>query len=244
MPQKSNGISRSSFPEHRFPADFPALIYAKTEGSPLFMADLLRYLRDTGRIAEEKGTWVLARSMSELPKDLPESVRSMIARKIEQLDEQDRKLLLAASVQGHKFDSATVSEAVEMDAADVEERLEMLERVHVFVKRGDEHEFPDLTLTLHYQFVHVLYQNMLYASLQPTRRATLSGRVARALMTHHGSQTAPIAARLAVLFETARDFAESAQYYFTAAQHAVGSVRVSRSVVTGRTRLEGAARPS
>lgn len=28
------------FPQHRFPAEFPKLIHAKTEGSPLFMADL------------------------------------------------------------------------------------------------------------------------------------------------------------------------------------------------------------
>ena len=122
--------------------------------------------------------------MSDLPSDLPESVRSMIARKIEQVDERDRALLLAASVQGLEFDSAVVSEAIEMDPADVEERLDVLERVHVFVKRGSEHEFPDLTLTLHYQFVHVLYQNLLYASLQPTRRPRLSGRVARALVAH------------------------------------------------------------
>ena len=78
-----------------------------------------------------------------LPKDLPGSVRSMIARKIEQLDERDRKLLVGASVQGHEFDSATLSEAADMDPADVEDRLEVLERVHVFVKRGAEEEFPD-----------------------------------------------------------------------------------------------------
>jgi RIO-like serine/threonine protein kinase len=210
------------FPENRFPPDFPTLIHNKTEGSPLFMADLLRYLRDTGRIVEDKGVWVLTRAMSEMPRDLPESVRSMIARKIDQLEEQDRRLLLAASVQGHEFDSATVSDAVEMDPAEVEERLDVLERVHVFVKRRSEHEFPDLTLTLNYQFVHVLYQNLLYESLQPTRRAALSGRVGRALVARHADQASSHAARLAVLFDTAREFATSAQYYFIAAQHAVG----------------------
>ena len=87
-------------------------------------------------------------------------------------------------MQGPEFDSATVSEAAEMDPAEVEERLDVLERVHVFVERGAEREFPDLTLTLHYRFVHVLYQNVLYASLQPTRRAALSGRVAKALVAH------------------------------------------------------------
>jgi len=210
------------FPEHRFPPEFATFVHAKTEGSPLFMADLVRYLHDSGGIAEEGGRWKLTRSMADLPKDLPESVRSMIARKVEQVDERDRRLLVAASVQGHEFDSATLAEALEMDAAEVEDRLESLERVHVFVKRGREEEFPDRTLTLTYQFVHVLYQNMLYASLQPTRRTSLSGRVARSLVGHHGDRAGEIAGRLAVLFEAARDFGASAQYFFVAAQHALG----------------------
>jgi tetratricopeptide (TPR) repeat protein len=209
------------FPEHRFPPEFAAFVYDKTEGSPLFMADLVQYLRDSGAIADEDGRPVLAGPVADLPKDLPESVRSMIERKIAQLDERDRRLLVAASVQGPEFDSATVSEAVEMDPADVEDRLDALERVHGFVARGPEEEFPDRTLTLNYQFVHVLYQNALYASLQPTRRATLSGRVARALVAHHGQRAGEVAGRLAVLFESARDFGASAQYYFTAAQRAL-----------------------
>ena len=209
------------FPGNAFPPDFAALIHGKTEGSPLFMADLVRYLRDTGGIVEENGGWVLARALPEAPRDLPESVRGMIARKIEQVSEEDRRLLRAASVQGHEFDSAIVAEAAEMDAADVEERLEKLEQTHVFVRRGEEREFPNRTLTVTYQFVHVLYQNILHASLQPTRRAALSGRVARALVSHYGSEVSGIAGRLAVLFETAREFETSAQYFLSAAKHAV-----------------------
>ncbi|MEP7306124.1 MAG: protein kinase [Acidobacteriota bacterium] len=210
------------FPAHAFPSSFAAMIHGKTDGSPLFMADLVRYLRDSGSIVEDGGTWMLTRPADDALSDLPESVRSMVARKIGQLDEADRKLLIAASVQGHEFDSAIVSEAIGMDAGDVEERLDVLERVHVFVRRGNEYEFPDLTPTLRYQFVHVLYQNVLHASLQPTRRTTLSGRVAKALVKHEGPQAPNIAGRLAVLFESARDFAASAQYFFIAAQRAVG----------------------
>jgi serine/threonine protein kinase/tetratricopeptide (TPR) repeat protein len=210
------------FPEHRFPPEFGAFVHTKTEGSPLFMADLVRYLHDSGSIAHENSRWVLTRSMADLPRDLPESVRSMIARKIAQLDERDRRLLVAASVQGHEFDSATVSDAAEMDPSDVEDRLDVLQRLHVFVTRLREEEFPDRTLTLRYQFVHVLYQNALYESLQPTRRASLSGRVARSLVARYGPRDSDIAGRLAVLFETARDFGASARYFFTGAQHALG----------------------
>jgi tRNA A-37 threonylcarbamoyl transferase component Bud32/tetratricopeptide (TPR) repeat protein len=209
------------FPGHRFPPAFAAFIHAKTDGTPLFMADLVRYLHDSGCIAEDQGAWRLTRSVETLPRDLPESVRSMIGRKIEQLDESDRRILVGASVQGYEFDSATISEALEVDPADVEERLEVLERVNVFVKRIAEEEFPDRTLTVKYQFAHVLYQNLLYGSLQPTRRASLSGRVARALVSRYGQHTGDVAGRLAVLFEAARDFAASAQHFYTAAQRAV-----------------------
>jgi predicted ATPase len=211
-----------TFPQHRFPPSLAELIHAKTDGSPLFMADVVRYLRDSGSLVEVDGVWVLARPASDAFEEVPASIRSMIARKIERLDELDRKLLLAASVQGHEFDSAIVSEALEMDPADVEERLDALEHVHVFVRRLKEHEFPDLTLSLQYRFVHGLYQHALYGTLQPTRRATLSGRVARALVAHHGNEHAGIAGRLAALFESAREFGPSAQYFLEGARHAVG----------------------
>ncbi len=210
------------FPQHRFPPSLAELIHAKTEGSPLFMADVVRYLRDSGSLVERDGTWVLSRSEAEAFRELPASIRSMIARKIERLDEVDRRLLLAASVQGHEFDSAVVAEALEMDPAEVEERLDALEKVYVFVTRIKEHEFPDLTLSLQYQFVHVLYQNALYTSLQPTRRVSLSRRVARALVVHHRNEHAGIAGRLAALFEVAREFGTSAQFYLAGARHAVG----------------------
>jgi predicted ATPase len=227
------------FPGHGFPRDFAGSIHAKTEGSPLFMVDLLRYLRDTGGIVQEKGTWIVARGVPDVPKDLPESVRGMIARKIEQVDEQDRRLLLAASVQGSEFDSAIVGEAAKMEPGEVEDRLEKLERVHVFVSRGDEQEFPDGTLTLKYRFVHVLYQNVLFASLQPTRRVTLGKAIVAALMAHYGKDAPSIAPRLAVLFETARDFAASAQFFFIAAQRAVALFGFREALSLAERGLDG-----
>jgi hypothetical protein len=70
--------------------------------------------------------------------------------------------------------------------------------------------------------VHVLYQNALYDSLQPTRRAVLCGKVAKALVVRYGDQVATIAARVAVLYETARNFTAAAQYFYIAAGRSVG----------------------
>ena len=219
------------FPENHFPKKLAFIIHSKTEGSPLFMVDMVRYLRDRGVIAEEKGIWQLAQSLPDMDKDLPQSVRSMIQRKIDQLDAEDVRLLVAASVEGYEFDSTVVAEALKIDPEEVEERLEALNRIHYFVRPIGEKEFPDRTLTLRYRFVHVLYQNALYATLMPTRRASLSAAIAEALRTHFRDQEAAVAARLAVLYEVGRDFERAAQYFLMAAQHAA-EVFANHEVVT------------
>jgi predicted ATPase len=64
----------------------------------------------------------------------------------------------------------------------------------------------------------VLYQNTLYASLRPTRRASLSIRMAEAMMSAHGNKAPVLAAELAYLFEAGRDFSRAAQYFLIASE--------------------------
>lgn len=209
------------FPGHRFPPELPRLIHAKTEGSPLFMADLVRYLRTKGTLVQGSGGgWVVEGSLAEIGRELPESVRGLIERKIAQLGDEDRALLTAASVQGYEFDSAVIAQALGLDPSRVEERLEMIERAHRFVQLVEEREFPDHTLTLRHRFVHVLYQNALYAQLRATRKVALSAAVAEALLRFHGTRQGEIASELAPLFETARNYPRAAEFFGLAAQQA------------------------
>jgi predicted ATPase len=208
------------FPGHALPANFAELVYSRTEGNPLFMADLLRYLREREIIAQADGQWQLSRELPTLWQELPESVRSMIERKLERLDEPDRKLLAVAAVQGQQFDSAVVAAAAARDAADVEDSLQRLDRVHGLARLLREDEFPDRTLTLRYRFVHVLYQQALLTGLPPTRRAAISKAVASAWRGHLADQAGSCAAELAYLFEAGRDFGQSAAHFLLAAQNA------------------------
>jgi predicted ATPase len=212
-----------NFRGHRFPAEFAAMLHARTGGNPLFVIELLRYLRERTVLSEEQGGWHLAQSVPSLEHDLPESVRSIVQQKIDRLSEADRQLLVVASVQGHQFDSAVVAQVLPRDPAEVEERLEVLDKDHAFVRLVGEREFPDGTLSVRYGFVQGLYQNTLYGTLRPTRKAALSGAVARALRGFVGENIAGVAAELAFLFEAARDWPEAVPYYLTAAQ---GAARV------------------
>jgi predicted ATPase len=207
-----------AFQTHDFPPDFADVVFQATEGSPLFMVDLLRYLRERGLIEQSNGRWKLAK-LPDMRHDIPGSILSMIKRKLDLLDEQDRKLLAAASVQGCEFDSAVLAGALELEAASVEEQLERLDRVHGLVRLSWEDEFADGTLTQRYAFVHALYQQVLYTGLQPSRRAALGTSLATALDRHQGeSNLAP--AELACLYEVGRDFLRAARNFWIAAQNA------------------------
>src|SRR6266850_1125626 len=225
------------FADHDFPAQFAVLVHTKTEGNPLFMVDLLRYLCDRNVIAQE-GRWKLVQSFPDIEREIPASVRSMIQRKIDRLSEPDHRLLAAASAQGYEFDSAVLAKALAMEPSEMEERLQELDRMHAFVRLMSEAEFPDGTMTLRYQFVHVLYQNALYASLAPTRKASLSTAVAQALIAFHGKHNPAIAADLAVLFEAARDIGNASEYFLLAAQHALVVFAYSEAAMLARRGLE------
>jgi predicted ATPase len=226
-----------AFAGHQFPEELAANLHARTEGNPLFMVDLLRYLRDRGVIVQDHGRWALARAVPDLQRELPESVRGMIERKVNQLSTADRHLLMAASVQGAEFDSVVVAQLLGRDAADVEERLDVLERVHVMVRLVREQTFPDGALTLQYAFVHALYQNAMYAALQPRRKAAWSAATAQALLTHHGEKSAGQAVQLAMLFQAARDPGRAADHYLIAAENAASMFAHHEAVALARRGL-------
>ena len=232
------GYLALEFPEHRLPSSLAEFLWQRTEGNPLFMVDLVRDLRDRKIIVQEQGHWVLAQPMEEIGGDVPASVRSMIQRKIDSLSEQDRRLLQAASVEGAEFHSVVLAAAISADAAEVEERLETIERIHFFVQRIGEKEFPDGTLTLHLRFVHALYQNALYAMLSPTRRTGLSAATANMLLRLHPGSHGSVAHQVALLFESARDFFRAAEFFQIAAERAAGVFANQGAATLARKGLE------
>ncbi|HXE79263.1 MAG TPA: protein kinase [Vicinamibacterales bacterium] len=242
-----SGLDRSAierlvelrFPRHRFPAAFIHLLQARTEGTPLFVSEVLRYLRDRKVIVEDDAGWRLEGALPDIARDLPDSVKSLIQQQIDGLDDPERRLLMCASVQGLEFDAAIVARALGSDPADVEERLEAIERLHGLVRRIEERELPDGTPTLRYRFAHVLYQNALYLSLTPSRKMSLSGAVAAAITAFYGDHGPPL--ELALLCEAARDFARAADAFARAARNDIRVGAYKEAVVLTQRGLKALA---
>jgi predicted ATPase len=140
----------TDYPEHRLPDEFVSLLHARTEGTPLFVVDLMRQLVNRGIVIQRDGVWHLDETLESVEAELPQSIRSVIQRTVDRLDEADRRLLVAASVQGSEFDSAVIAAATQMDNAEVEERLDRLEKIHAIVRFVDERVLARKTPSLRY----------------------------------------------------------------------------------------------
>ena len=96
----------------------------------MFVVDLLRDLRRRQVLRQQDGQWIVTEDLAALERAMPESVRSLVQRKIDALDDNDRRLLGAASVQGVDFDTAVLSAVLDRPEEEIEDRLERLEREH------------------------------------------------------------------------------------------------------------------
>jgi predicted ATPase len=152
------------YPQGGVPLDYATFLHAKTEGNPLFM-------REFGRA----------------PGGMTESLRQMLRRKLDRLDDTNRQLLVTASVQGREFDSAVLARSLELSSADVEETLSVLDEVHGLIQRIREEELPDGKFTVRYRFVYGFYQEVCYESLAPTRKASINASLAEAFLTYYGN---------------------------------------------------------
>lgn len=208
------------FPANDFPPDLAIAVHDRTDGNPLFMTEMLRFLCGRGMLADRGERWSLELPVSEVRKLIPLGVRSMIELQIGQLAERDRSLLLCAAVQGIEFDSAPLATVLALEPVDVEERLQALERGHNFVQKLGEREFRGGVVSVRYRFAHVFHQNALYESLAPSRRAAYSLEFARRLTELLGEESRTAAADLAVLFETGKDYANACRHFLQAALNA------------------------
>jgi DNA-binding winged helix-turn-helix (wHTH) protein len=190
--------------------DLSEAIHRRTEGNPLFMVDLVRYLQE--RRAAEGRLWVDA--------EIPDSLRSLIAHTLDMLPADLHAVLALGAIQGYEFDSAIVAEVSGRVPADVEERLSRASRVQGLLTPKGEHTLPDGRPSSRYRFVHVLYQEALYGSIAPSQRTVWARRIGEALLDAHSTTAGAVAGHLAVLFEAGLDYWRASDQFLTASRNA------------------------
>src|SRR5687767_6065484 len=203
-----------------FPAELASLVHDKTEGHPLFATNLIQYLGERGDFSRTSGVWTLARPLSEMQLEAPESVRAMISKKIDALSTEERRALQYASVEGTEFLSTVAAKLLGVDEIDLEESLSRIEKTHRLIETLGEEELAGGSLATRYRFAHALYQNFLHRDQDPKRRLALHQQAGQQLVLHYGKRAPQLATQLALHFERGRDFRRAVEYLIHAGDHA------------------------
>jgi tetratricopeptide (TPR) repeat protein len=151
-------------------ADLPNVVHQRTNGNALFMVNFVDHLMSRHLLEQGSGGWHLTVSPQGIGTDVPEGLREMIDRQVEQLDAADVALLETASLAGSECSAALLAAVVQENPATVDERCEAIARRNQFLRLAGTAETPDGTLTNRYAFVHALYQNVLANRVAPARR--------------------------------------------------------------------------
>ena len=196
-------------------------IHARTEGTPLFLVNVVDDLVERGVLVDRGGEWIVTAPLETVSLGVPVDIRQMIERQLERLPSAERHMLEAASVIGTKFSAAAAAAATLAPAADVEERLAALAQREQFVRADGTERWPDGTIATRFEFLHALYREVLYDHVSGGVRAAHHARVGARLETAHGSQAADIAAELAMHFEQSGDTVRAVTYLDQAGRNAV-----------------------
>jgi len=138
-------------------------------GNPLYAEEILSFLIEQGtlRIAEGRAEFDAALGKTALP----ESMQSLFAARIDQLQPGDRAVLQAAAAIGRRFDPALLSFVIE-EASELGAALRRLEVLDIVYREAGSSDFV---------FKHVLMRDSVYHSLLSERRTHLHSAIAAAI---------------------------------------------------------------
>jgi tetratricopeptide (TPR) repeat protein len=157
-------------------------------GNPFFLEETVRTLVETGALAGERGAYRLTRPVEAL--QVPATVQTILAARIDRLPPEEKQLLQAASVIGKHVPYPLLAAIAEQPEETLRRGLGHLQEAELLY---ETQLFPDLEFT----FKHALTHDVAYAGLLGDRRRDLHAAVAAAIECLHSDRLVEHVERLA-----------------------------------------------
>jgi predicted ATPase len=191
-------------------------VYRQTEGNPLFVQEMLRYLRDSGLATREDGRWQPI-SQAQLEMSIPEGLRDVIGKRLSYLSPECNRILSTAAVIGREFRLEVLQRVADVSEDDLFAALEGARRAVVV----EERSIVGSAVT--YRFTHAFFRQTLYEETIAPRRIRLHQQVAQVLEEVYAGRLEEHAAGLAEHFSYCSDptdLAKAVSYGEMAAERA------------------------
>jgi predicted ATPase len=150
---------RQAFGE-RIPGELPDLVYAKTEGNPFFVEEVLRSLVEEGAVYPVEKGWGV-KDLSDV--HVPRGIREVARKRLERLDEESSHVLSLAAVIGREFSFPMLREVTGLDEDRLIDIIDKCLQARLVVARNVLGEEV-------YAFADTQLRDVLYEGISPVRR--------------------------------------------------------------------------
>jgi class 3 adenylate cyclase/tetratricopeptide (TPR) repeat protein len=184
-------------------------IHERTGGNPFFTEEIVRTLIESGSLVGSKGSYELVTSVDRL--EVPGTVQSVLAARIDRLGEREKQVLQAASVIGDELSEPILMQAVELADGELCEALRALKDAEFIFEQS-------LYPVTEYAFKHPLTQEVALGSQLAERRMRTHAAVARAIQQTSTERLDEEASLLAHHYEAAGELLEAVHWHRRAAE--------------------------
>ncbi len=200
-------------------------LYRQTEGNPLFLREIVRFLEHQGLFRADRSV-----PLAALPPAIriPEGVKEVIGRRLNLLSAHCNEVLAIGAVIGRDFSHDLLLRAARQDEQGLNDALDEALGAHVIQETADRQ----------YQFAHNLIRMTLYDELRPARRRQLHHAAGNALEASHRADIGAALPELARHFLAAGDADKAIEYARRAGERAEALLAFEDAVELFQTALE------
>jgi tetratricopeptide (TPR) repeat protein len=172
-------------------------VHRQTEGNPLFVQEVVRYLAEEGLIARKEGQWRPTKD-TPLEMSIPEGLRDVIGKRLSLLTPECNQLLSVASVIGREFALETLKAVAGINEDIFVNALKEAVRLSILEERSQR-------ALVRYRFTHAFFRQTLYEEMIAPQRLKLHRQVAHTLETLYTRRLKEHAVELAEHFSHSTD---------------------------------------
>jgi len=189
-----------SITREEIPWGLAEAVHRQTEGNPLFVQEVIRYLAEEGLITQKEGRWRPTKD-TPLEMNIPEGLRDVIGRRLSFMSPECNQLLSIAAVIGREFALDTLRVVANIKEDEFVNALKEAVQLSVLEERSQ-------VGVIRYRFTHAFFRQTLYEELIAPQRLQLHQQVARSLETQYANRLEEHAAELAEHFSQSTDPAD------------------------------------
>jgi class 3 adenylate cyclase/tetratricopeptide (TPR) repeat protein len=184
-------------------------IHEQTGGNPFFIEEVVLALAEKGCIAGSRGAYRLVTPIEQL--EIPGSIHTVLAARIDRLPEREKELLQTASVIGRELPEPILRRVASVAEAELAGALAGLVQAELLLEKA-------LYPQAEYAFKHPLTHQVAYESQLGQRRARIHAAVARVMEEVDADRLDERAALLAHHWEAAGEATTAARWHARAAR--------------------------